>query len=158
MGSNRPTCPEVRGKQDRDYGCSSQCWLGSVAKSTRAKLTLTCYWSRVGTRANHDFVPNPPLPSQFLYAPKESTPERRLMAAVLADAVAIIQHGPEYPKSGANAPARAIRRVGRRCGRLTPAGRPAVVGEWAEPNCAARFAATRPATRRAADTRPPRRV
>jgi len=96
MGSNRPTCPEVRGKQDRDYGCSSQCWLGSVAKSTRAKLTLTCYWSRVGTRANHDFVPNPPLPSQFLYAPKESTPERRLMAAVLADAVAIIQHGPEY--------------------------------------------------------------
>ncbi|MGD0949908.1 MAG: hypothetical protein ABSA52_21065, partial [Candidatus Binatia bacterium] len=47
----------------------------------------------------------------------------------------MLASGPAIPKSGANAPARAIRRVGRRCGRLTPAGRPAVVGEWAEPNC-----------------------
>jgi hypothetical protein len=36
------------------------------------------------------------LPSQFLYAPKESTPERRLMAAVLADAVDILQRGQAY--------------------------------------------------------------
>ncbi|MGD0948862.1 MAG: hypothetical protein ABSA52_15730, partial [Candidatus Binatia bacterium] len=52
--------------------------------------------------------------------------------SVISSAVSSYAH---RPKSGANAPARAIRRVGRRCGRLTPAGRPAVVGEWAEPNC-----------------------
>jgi hypothetical protein len=50
----------------------------------------------VRTPANHESVPIPPLPSQFLSAPKEATPERRLLAAVLQDAVQIIQRGPEY--------------------------------------------------------------
>jgi hypothetical protein len=50
----------------------------------------------VRSPANHDSVPIPPLPSQLLYAPKESTPERRLLAAVLQDVVQIIQRGPEY--------------------------------------------------------------
>jgi hypothetical protein len=36
------------------------------------------------------------LPSQFLYASKESTPERELLVAVLQDAVQIIRRGPEY--------------------------------------------------------------
>jgi hypothetical protein len=44
-------------------------------------------------------VPTPPLASQFLYAPKESTPERRLLAAVLGDAMRIIRRGPEYHES-----------------------------------------------------------
>jgi len=50
----------------------------------------------VRTHANDDSVPIPPLPSQFLYASKESTPERRLLAAVLLDAVQMIRRGPEY--------------------------------------------------------------
>jgi len=41
-------------------------------------------------------IPVPLLPSQFLYASQESTPERRLLAAVLQDAVQIIRRGPEY--------------------------------------------------------------
>lgn len=48
------------------------------------------------TPAKDDSVPIPPLPSQFLYASKESTPERRLLAAVLLDAVQMIRRGPEY--------------------------------------------------------------
>jgi hypothetical protein len=36
------------------------------------------------------------LPEQLLFAPKESTPERRLLAAVLEDVVHIIRRGPEY--------------------------------------------------------------
>lgn len=48
------------------------------------------------TLTNDDSVPIPLLASQFLYAPKESTPERRLLAAVLQDAVQIIRRGPEY--------------------------------------------------------------
>jgi hypothetical protein len=50
----------------------------------------------VRTLTNDDSVPIPLLASQFLYAPKESTPERRLLAAVLQDAVQIIRRGPEY--------------------------------------------------------------
>ena len=50
----------------------------------------------VGTPANDHSVPIPPLPSQFLYASKESTPERQLLAAVLQDAVKIIRRGQEY--------------------------------------------------------------
>lgn len=49
-------------------------------------------------RPAKDFsVPIPPLPSQF-YSSKASTPERRLLAAVLEDAVEIIRHGPDYHK------------------------------------------------------------
>lgn len=44
-------------------------------------------------------IPTPPLPSQFLYAPKESTPERRLLAAVLEDAARILWRGPGYYKN-----------------------------------------------------------
>jgi hypothetical protein len=36
------------------------------------------------------------LASQFVYPSKESMPERRLLAAVLQDAVQILQRGPEY--------------------------------------------------------------
>jgi len=43
-------------------------------------------------------IPTPPLPSQFLYAPKESTPERRLLAAVLEDAARILWRGRGYYK------------------------------------------------------------
>ena len=50
----------------------------------------------VRTSASDRSVPIPLLASQFLYAPKESTPERRLLAAVLQDAVQIIRRGPEY--------------------------------------------------------------
>jgi hypothetical protein len=46
--------------------------------------------------AKDDSVPIPPLPSQFLYASKQSTPERRLLAAVLLDAVQVMRRGPEY--------------------------------------------------------------
>ena len=35
----------------------------------------------------------------MLYASQNSTPERRLLAAVLQDAVQIIQRGPEYHKN-----------------------------------------------------------
>ena len=56
-----------------------------------------CYRSGVRRRPpKDDSIPIPPLPSQFLSAPKDSTPERRLLAAVLEDAVHIIRHGPEY--------------------------------------------------------------
>ena len=48
--------------------------------------------------AKDDSVPIPPLPSQFFYASKESTPECRLLAAVLEDAVHMIRRGPEYRK------------------------------------------------------------
>ena len=50
----------------------------------------------MGTPADDHSVPIPPLASQFIYAPKESTPERQLLAAVLQDAVKIIRRGPEY--------------------------------------------------------------
>ena len=50
----------------------------------------------MGTPANDHSVPIPLLASQFLYAPKESTPERRLLAAVLQDAVQIIRRGLKY--------------------------------------------------------------
>jgi hypothetical protein len=50
----------------------------------------------VRTPVKDHSVPIPPLASQFLYAQKESTPERRLMAAVLADAVDILQRGQAY--------------------------------------------------------------
>jgi hypothetical protein len=46
--------------------------------------------------ANNCSIPIPPLPSQFFCASKNSTPERRLLAAVLLDAVQIIRRGPEY--------------------------------------------------------------
>lgn len=49
-------------------------------------------------RLKDESVPIPPLPSQFFYASKKSTPECRLLAAVLEDAVEIIRHGPEYHK------------------------------------------------------------
>jgi len=50
----------------------------------------------MATTAKNCPIPSPPLPSQLLYAPKESTPERRLLAAVLQDAVHIIQRGLAY--------------------------------------------------------------
>ena len=50
----------------------------------------------MGTPATDHSVPIPLLPSQFLYASKQSTPERQLLAAVLQDAVKIIRRGPEY--------------------------------------------------------------
>ncbi|MFI5399361.1 MAG: hypothetical protein ACHQ9S_27860 [Candidatus Binatia bacterium] len=40
-----------------------------------------------------NFIPIPPLASQFFYGPQESMPERRLMAAVLADAMNILRCG-----------------------------------------------------------------
>ena len=49
----------------------------------------------MATNKNHS-IPIPPLASQWLDASKGATPERRLLAAVLQDAVQIIRRGPEY--------------------------------------------------------------
>ena len=50
----------------------------------------------MATTTKNFSIPIPPLASQWLYASQASTPERRLLAAVLEDVVQIIRRGPEY--------------------------------------------------------------
>ena len=50
----------------------------------------------MATAIKNSPIPLPPVPSQFLRSPQQATPERRLLAAVLEDAVRIIRCGPAY--------------------------------------------------------------